>query len=153
MGDRYGPMVVAPRDYSIEQLRGLTIAVPGTLTTAFLTLQLCLGRPASDVKVPYVIVPFDQIIDVVEAGEWHGKPVQAGLVIHEGQLTYGDRGLRLAVDLGEWWYQQTGLPLPLGAPLLQLLLSLQLLFAPPPPFQFSTAGGGTLPFAARAIAA
>ena len=61
-----------------------------------------------------MIVPFDQIIEAVEAGEWQGKPVQAGLVIHEGQLTYGDRGLRLAVDLGAWWYEQTGLPLPLG---------------------------------------
>jgi 1,4-dihydroxy-6-naphthoate synthase len=110
MGDRYGPTVVAPRDYSLEELRGLTIAVPGTLTTAFLTLQLCLGR-----GVPHVVVPFDQIIEAVEAGEWRGKPVQAGLVIHEGQLTYGDRGLRLAVDLGQWWHEQTGLPLPLGA--------------------------------------
>ena len=110
MGDRYGPMVVAPREYSLAELRGLTIAVPGTLTTAFLTLQLCLGR-----EISHVIVPFDRIIEAVEAGEWQGKPIQAGLVIHEGQLTYGDRGLRLAVDLGAWWYEQTGLPLPLGA--------------------------------------
>ena len=60
-------------------------------------------------------MPFDQILEAVEAGEWQGKPVQAGLMIHEGQLTYGDRGLRLAVDLGAWWHEQTGLPLPLGA--------------------------------------
>lgn len=110
MGDRYGPMVVAKQGYSPDELRGLTIAVPGTLTTAFLTLGLCLGR-----GVKHVIVPFDRIIDAVEAGQWKGQPVQAGLVIHEGQLTYGDRGLKLAVDLGEWWHEKTGLPLPLGA--------------------------------------
>ena len=92
------------------ELRRQTIAVPGTLTTAFLTLQLCLGC-----DVPHVVVPFDRIIEAVEAGEWNGQPVQAGLVIHEGQLTYGDRGLRLAVDLGAWWFEKTGLPLPLGA--------------------------------------
>ncbi|HEX3997333.1 MAG TPA: MqnA/MqnD/SBP family protein [Pirellulales bacterium] len=130
MGDGYGPMVVAPRDYSLDELRGLTIAVPGTLTTAFLALQLCLGRGERNVGVRnvgeqhvgvrhvgvrHVVVPFDQIIETVEAGEWQGQPVQAGLVIHEGQLTYGDRGLRLAVDLGAWWLEQTGLPLPLGA--------------------------------------
>lgn len=110
MGDRYGPMVVAKQGYSLDELRGLTIAVPGTLTTAFLTLGLCLGR-----GVKHVIVPFDRIIDAVEAGQWKGQPVQVGLVIHEGQLTYGDRGLKLAVDLGEWWHEKTGLPLPLGA--------------------------------------
>ena len=110
MGDRYGPMVVAPREYSIPELRGLTIAVPGTLTTAYLALRLCLGN---DFK--HVVVPFDQIIEATLAGEWHGEPIQAGLIIHEGQLTYADRGLRLAVDLGEWWYSTTTLPLPLGA--------------------------------------
>jgi 1,4-dihydroxy-6-naphthoate synthase len=110
MGDRYGPTVVAPHEYSLDQLGDLTIAVPGTLTTAFLTLQLCLGR-----GVRHVVVPFDKILEAVAAGGWQGKPVQAGLVIHEGQLTYGDRGLRLAVDLGAWWHEQTGLPLPLGA--------------------------------------
>ncbi len=110
MGDRYGPTVVANRDYLVDQLRELTIAVPGTLTTAFLALGLCLGR-----GMKHVVAPFDRIIDAVEAGEWKGQPVQAGLVIHEGQLTYGDRGLRLAVDLGQWWYERTGLPLPLGA--------------------------------------
>jgi 1,4-dihydroxy-6-naphthoate synthase len=110
MGDRYGPMVVAEREHSLEELRRQTIAVPGTLTTAFLTLQLCLGR-----EVKRVVVPFDRIIEAVEAGEWKGQPVEAGLVIHEGQLTYGDRGLRLIVDLGAWWFEKTGLPLPLGA--------------------------------------
>ncbi|HEV3416292.1 MAG TPA: MqnA/MqnD/SBP family protein [Pirellulales bacterium] len=110
MGDRYGPMVVAPRDYSLDELRGLTIAVPGKLTTAYLALRLCLGR-----DFRHVVVPFDQIIDAVLAGRWQGEPIQAGLIIHEGQLTYADRGLRLAVDLGQWWHDETNLPLPLGA--------------------------------------
>jgi 1,4-dihydroxy-6-naphthoate synthase len=110
MGDRYGPMVVAPRQYLIDELRPLTIAVPGTLTTAYLALRLCLGN---DFK--HVVVPFDQIIDATLAGQWQGEPIQAGLIIHEGQLTYGDRGLKLAVDLGQWWFEKTGLPLPLGA--------------------------------------
>jgi 1,4-dihydroxy-6-naphthoate synthase len=109
MGDRYGPMVVATRQYTIDELKPLTIAVPGTLTTAFLALRLCLG---SDFK--HVIVPFDKIIDAVVAGQYEGQPIDAGLIIHEGQLTYGDRGLKLAVDLGQWWFEQTGLPLPLG---------------------------------------
>ncbi len=110
MGDRYGPMVVAPREYSLDELRGLTIAVPGTLTTAYLALRLCLGK---DFK--HVVVPFDQIIDATIDGQWNGQPIDAGLIIHEGQLTYADRGLKLAVDLGEWWFQTTALPLPLGA--------------------------------------
>ena len=110
MGDRYGPMVVATRDYSLDDLRGITIAVPGTLTTAYLALRLCLG-----LDFGHVVVPFDQIIDAVLAGRWNDEPIQAGLIIHEGQLTYGDRGLRLAVDLGGWWHETTGLPLPLGA--------------------------------------
>jgi 1,4-dihydroxy-6-naphthoate synthase len=110
MGDRYGPMVVAPRRYSLDELRGLTIAVPGTLTTAYLALRLCLGR-----DFRHVVVPFDRIIDAALAGEWQGQTIQAGLIIHEGQLTYADRGLQLAVDLGQWWHEQTELPLPLGA--------------------------------------
>jgi 1,4-dihydroxy-6-naphthoate synthase len=110
MGDRYGPMVVAPREYSLDDLRGLTIAVPGTLTTAYLALRLCLGG-----EFRHVVVPFDEIIDAVLAGHWKNDPLQAGLIIHEGQLTYADRGLRLAVDLGQWWHEATALPLPLGA--------------------------------------
>jgi 5,8-dihydroxy-2-naphthoate synthase len=110
MGDRYGPMVVAACDYSLDDLRGLTIAVPGTLTTAYLALRLCLG-----LDFQHVVVPFDQIIDAALAGRWKGEPIQAGLIIHEGQLTYADRGLRLAVDLGGWWHETTDLPLPLGA--------------------------------------
>jgi len=102
MGDRYGPMVVA-------DLRQKTIAVPGTLTTAYLALRLCLG------DFRYEVVPFDRILDAVATGEHEGTPIDAGLIIHEGQLTYGDRDLKLVVDLGRWWYEETDLPLPLGA--------------------------------------
>lgn len=104
MGDRYGPTVVAREPLSLADLKGRTIAVPGTLTTAYLTLQLCLGK-----DVPVVIMPFDQILPAVVSGK-----VEAGLLIHEGQLYYADKGLHKAVDLGAWWFEQTGLPLPLG---------------------------------------
>lgn len=110
MGDRYGPMVVAKTKLSLDDLRNKTIAVPGKLTTAYLALRLCLG-----VDFSAVLVPFDQILDAVEAGQYQGQTVDAGLIIHEGQLTYGDRRLQLAVDTGKWWYDETGLPLPLGA--------------------------------------
>ncbi len=109
MGDGYGPMVIAREARSIESLRGKTIVVPGTLTTAFLSLKLCLP------EFEYVVAPFDQILDIVEAGQYEGKPVDAGLIIHEGQLTYDRQGLHLVVDLGAWWMKETGLPLPLGA--------------------------------------
>ncbi|HTQ40668.1 MAG TPA: MqnA/MqnD/SBP family protein [Pirellulales bacterium] len=114
MGDGYGPMVVAPRQYNIEDLKLLTIAVPGTLTTAYLALRLCLGG-----EFKHVVVPFDQIIEAVVSGEYQGRPVDAGLIIHEGQLTYGQRDLKLAVDLGQWWLDKTGLPLPLGGNVLR----------------------------------
>jgi 1,4-dihydroxy-6-naphthoate synthase len=110
MGDGYGPMVVSRRPESIDDIRNKTIAVPGTLTTAYLTLRLCLG-----VDFKHVVVPFDQILDTVQRGEHEGQRVDAGLIIHEGQLTYGERGLQLVVDLGKWWMEETGLPLPLGA--------------------------------------
>ncbi len=110
MGDQYGPMVVARQQLSLDELRGKTIAVPGKLTTAFLALRLCLAA-----EFPYVLVPFDRILDAVEAGAYEGQRVDAGLIIHEGQLTYGERGLHRVVDTGQWWHQQTGLPLPLGA--------------------------------------
>lgn len=110
MGDGYGPMVVSKQPIKVDELAGKRIAVPGTLTTAFLTLRLCIG---SDFQ--HVVVPFDHILDVVAEGHYQGQPVDAGLIIHEGQLTYADQSLRLVVDLGEWWQQQTGLPLPLGA--------------------------------------
>jgi 1,4-dihydroxy-6-naphthoate synthase len=106
MGERYGPMVVARQDIDPADLPNRRIAIPGLLTSAFLELQLAVG-PIQDP----VITPFDRILDVVEAGE-----VDAGLVIHEGQLTYESQGLRSVLDLGEWWHELTGgLPLPLGA--------------------------------------
>jgi 1,4-dihydroxy-6-naphthoate synthase len=110
MGDGYGPMVVATHAYSVKDLKRMTIAVPGTLTTAYLALRLCLG-----VDFKHVVVPFDEIINVVEKGEYQGEKIDAGLIIHEGQLTYADRGLTLVVDTGKWWLETTGLPLPLGA--------------------------------------
>ncbi|QDU57626.1 menaquinone biosynthesis family protein [Aeoliella mucimassa] len=110
MGDGYGPMVVARDEMSVADLTGKTLAVPGKLTSAFLSLRLCLGQ-----DFDYVLVPFDEIIPAVVAGEYDGKAIDAGLIIHEGQLTYGDQDLKLIVDLGVWWQQETGLPLPLGA--------------------------------------
>jgi 1,4-dihydroxy-6-naphthoate synthase len=104
MGDRYGPMVVARQPLSVADLRQAKIAVPGTLTTAFLTLRLLLPGAFA-----YEAVPFDQILGAVKDGRF-----DAGLIIHEGQLTFQNLGLHLVVDLGVWWQQQTGLPLPLG---------------------------------------
>lgn len=104
MGDRYGPMVVASRPMAVEELRNVTIAVPGTMTTAFLTLTLLLGKGFT-----YEVMPFDRIIDAVAEGRF-----DAGLIIHEGQLTFQNQGLQLVIDLGVWWQEQTGLPLPLG---------------------------------------
>jgi 5,8-dihydroxy-2-naphthoate synthase len=103
MGDRYGPIVVARND-GPSSVEGIRVAVPGELTTAFLTLRLY--APA----VQHVVMPFDQIQDRVREGK-----VDAGLLIHEGQLTYAEEGLKKIVDLGEWWADRTGgLPLPLG---------------------------------------
>ncbi len=110
MGDRYGPMVVARQDLSLPQLAQATIAVPGLRTTAFLALRMCLGC-----DFQHVVVPFDEILDVVAAGEYQGQRIDAGLIIHEGQLTYADQQLKLVVDTGQWWFEKTGLPLPLGA--------------------------------------
>jgi 1,4-dihydroxy-6-naphthoate synthase len=104
MGDRYGPMVVARRPLTVEQLKTARIAVPGTLTTAFLALRLLLPGGFS-----YEVMPFDHILNAVAEGKF-----DAGLIIHEGQLTFQNQGLRLVVDLGVWWLEKTGLPLPLG---------------------------------------
>jgi 1,4-dihydroxy-6-naphthoate synthase len=111
MGDRYGPMVVARRQLHIEDLPSVRLAVPGTLTTAFLTLKLLEASLPKDVRRPfsYEVVPFDRIIPAVAAGQY-----DAGLIIHEGQLTFQNQGLHLVVDLGVWWQDRTGLPLPLG---------------------------------------
>jgi 1,4-dihydroxy-6-naphthoate synthase len=105
MGDGYGPIVVAREAMSAGELRGKTIAIPGTLTSAYLALRLYLGT-----EFPFVVVPFDEILDAVASGR-----ADAGLIIHEGQLTYGTLGLAKIVDLGVWWGERTGgLPLPLG---------------------------------------
>jgi 5,8-dihydroxy-2-naphthoate synthase len=104
MGSGYGPVVVSRRRMTKEGLRDVEIAVPGTMTTAFLVLRLYLG------DFEYRVVPFDEILDAVKDGE-----ADAGLLIHEGQLTYAAEGLKKVVDLGEWWLLETGLPLPLGA--------------------------------------
>lgn len=104
MGDRYGPMVVARRSLTIAQLKTARIAVPGTLTTAFLTLRLLLPDGFS-----FEVLPFDRILGAVAEGQF-----DAGLIIHEGQLTFQNQGLHLVVDLGVWWQERTGLPLPLG---------------------------------------
>jgi 1,4-dihydroxy-6-naphthoate synthase len=110
MGDGYGPLVIRKRQKAPvnnelvrETLRGCTIAVPGTMTSAFLALQLFLGEFNS------IVAPFDKIFEVVENGS-----ADAGLIIHEGQLTYARSGFEKIVDLGEWWKHKTGLPLPLG---------------------------------------
>jgi len=115
MGDGYGPMVVTRKSSEPGRpdpgaLAGRTIAVPGTLTSAFLALRLWLGQ-----DFPHVVVPFDEIINATARGEYHGQRIDAGLIIHEGQLTYADSQLQLVVDLGQWWKELTGLPLPLGA--------------------------------------
>jgi 1,4-dihydroxy-6-naphthoate synthase len=108
MGDNYGPMLVGKRVFSRKELAGCKIAVPGLMTSAFLALQLFLGRPKE--KLNYVVVPFDRIFDALRRGE-----AEAGLIIHEGQLTYAAEGFSLSADLGQWWFAETGgLPLPLG---------------------------------------
>jgi 1,4-dihydroxy-6-naphthoate synthase len=103
VGENYGPMVVASKNYTQDEMKKLRIAVPGSLTTAYLTLKLF----APDVET--VTVDFDKIIPAVVSGEF-----DAGLIIHEGQLTYARDGLKKIIDLGVWWKEQTGLPLPLG---------------------------------------
>jgi 1,4-dihydroxy-6-naphthoate synthase len=103
VGEQYGPMVVAPRAFGLEDLKRMKIAVPGTLTTAYLALKLFAP------KIETAVVPFDRIIPEVVAGKY-----EAGLIIHEGQLTYETSGLHKILDLGKWWHELTGLPLPLG---------------------------------------
>jgi 1,4-dihydroxy-6-naphthoate synthase len=108
MGDGYGPMLVAKQKFSREEILRKKIAVPGTMTSAFLALQLWLGQPAKDFT--FVVVPFDQIFQAVRAGV-----AEVGLIIHEGQLTYQNEGLVVCEDLGVWWGRENGgLPLPLG---------------------------------------
>ena len=103
MGSGYGPVVVSNEPLTRDDLKEIEIAVPGRMTTAFLVLRMCLG------PFRYRAVPFDEILDEVKSGA-----AEAGLLIHEGQLTYQAEGLEKVVDLGEWWLLETGLPLPLG---------------------------------------
>lgn len=109
-GDNYGPMVVAESELSLEELKDTVIAVPGKLTSAFLELNIWWSEQfGSTESLKYEVIPFDEIIPAIKAGR-----VRAGLIIHEGQLTYKSEGLSLIVDLGVWWKATTGLPLPLG---------------------------------------
>jgi len=110
-GDGYGPMLVATRPVKREELPGKRVAVPGLLTTAYLTLKLF------EPGIEPVVVPFDKIVDAVSAGT-----VEAGLLIHEGQLLYQQTGLHRVADLGQWWSEQTGLPLPLGGNMVRRAL-------------------------------
>ncbi len=108
MGDGYGPMLVAKGKLTRAEVARSRIAVPGKMTSAFLALQLWLGKPAAEFD--FVVVPFDEIFRAVREGR-----ADVGLIIHEGQLTYANEGLQVCVDLGVWWGEaQAGLPLPLG---------------------------------------
>jgi 1,4-dihydroxy-6-naphthoate synthase len=118
VGEGYGPMIVALRAYSESEIKQKKIAVPGKLTTAYLALKIFAPDVATEV------VPFDQIIPRVLAGEY-----EAGLIIHEGQLTYDRSGLYRIVDLGRWWAQKTGLPLPLGGNAIRRSLGRELIFS------------------------
>ena len=103
MGQNYGPIVISGKPMRAKSLANKIVAIPGTLTSAFLTLRLF------EPDVQYKVVPFDKILDEVQKGKY-----EAGLLIHEGQLTYRELGLHKVIDLGQWWLKQTGLPLPLG---------------------------------------
>jgi 1,4-dihydroxy-6-naphthoate synthase len=116
VGDKYGPMVVAPKALGLDELKRMKVAVPGTLTTAYLALKLFAP------KIETTVVPFDQIIPEVLAGKH-----EAGLIIHEGQLTYDQSGLYRILDLGKWWTQNTGLPLPLGGNAIRRSLGRELI--------------------------
>jgi len=116
VGEGYGPMIVSSRKLPLTQIKKTRIAVPGTLTTAYLTLKLFAP------EIETAVVPFDKIIPAVSAGEF-----EAGLIIHEGQLTYANDGLTKLLDLGQWWREQTGLPLPLGGNVIRRSLGTETL--------------------------
>ena len=118
VGDGYGPMIVSVRPFTPEEVKTKVIAVPGKMTTAYLALQLF--APGVETEV----VPFDQIIPEVLAGKY-----EAGLIIHEGQLTYSKSGLQRVVDMGKWWQQMTGLPLPLGGNAIRRALGPELMLS------------------------
>ncbi len=116
VGEQYGPMVVAAHAVGVGELPRMKIAVPGTLTTAYLALKLFAP------KIETAVVPFDQIIPEIVAGKY-----EAGLIIHEGQLTYESSGLSKVLDLGKWWHELTGLPLPLGGNAVRRKLGAELM--------------------------
>lgn len=116
VGEQYGPMVVAARPISLDELPRITVAVPGTLTTAYLALKLFSP------KIETAVVPFDRIIPEIVAGKY-----EAGLIIHEGQLTYESSGLSKVLDLGKWWHELTELPLPLGGNAIRRQLGRELM--------------------------
>jgi 1,4-dihydroxy-6-naphthoate synthase len=120
MGDKYGPMIVARKRMTVQELPFTKIAVPGTLTTAFLALKLLFESIHAKDRLTFDVVPFDQIIPAVVSGRY-----TAGLIIHEGQLTFRQQGLNLVADLGVWWQEKTGLPLPLGGNVVRKDLGLE----------------------------
>jgi len=109
IGDKYGPVVIAKKPFTKEELKQVVVAIPGEMTTAYLALKIW------EPELKTQVVPFDQIMDRVESGEF-----QAGLIIHEGQLTYQKQGFVKVVDLGEWWFEETNLTLPLGGNAIRL---------------------------------
>jgi 1,4-dihydroxy-6-naphthoate synthase len=115
MGDNYGPMLVAKKPFTLDELRDKRIAIPGTMTTAFLAASIALGKGFHN-----VVKPFDQILEYVQAGY-----ADAGLIIHEGQLTYAQQGLHCCLDLGQWWMQKYHLPLPLGGNVIRRNLGME----------------------------
>ena len=116
MGKNYGPIVVSRTPVQAKSLINMTVAIPGTLTTAFLALRLF------EPNIQYEVVPFDKILDEVQDGKY-----EAGLLIHEGQLTYREMGMHKVIDLGVWWLEQTGLPLPLGGNVIKRDLGKQMM--------------------------
>lgn len=109
IGDKYGPVVIAKRPFTKEELKNVTVAIPGEMTTAYLALKIW------EPELKTQMVPFDQIMERVASGEF-----EAGLIIHEGQLTYAKEGFTKVVDLGEWWFEETNLTLPLGGNAIRL---------------------------------
>ncbi len=123
MGDGYGPMLVSRRELKPADLPGLRVAIPGRLTSAFLALQLYLRHSAFSLQPSaFSVVPFDRILDEVRLGN-----ADVGLIIHEGQLTYARDGFHLILDLGAWWKEQTGLPLPLGGNVIRKSLGIEVM--------------------------
>tara|TARA_B100001173_G_scaffold293454_1_gene286530 strand:+ start:582 stop:1382 length:801 start_codon:yes stop_codon:yes gene_type:complete len=115
MGEGYGPMIISREEMTVEDARGKVFAIPGVGTSAYLALKLALG------DVRYEVVPFDDIMPAVQRGDY-----DVGVIIHEGQLTWKDEGVNLVLDLGVWWNEETGLPLPLGGNVVRKDLGIEL---------------------------